>query len=73
MNRFRLLAPAAAVAACVPCVLLPLVAAAVASGGLAVLESGLGMALAVPLAAFATGVVLFAIALGRRRSCEVTR
>lgn len=73
MSQFRLPALAAALAVCAPCFVLPLVAAAGAGSGLAVLQGRLGVAVAVPVALFATGVVLFAVARGRRHSCEVTR
>ena len=72
MSRFGLVAFGAAVVACIPCVLLPVLAAAGAGGGVAVLGSWLGVSVAAPLALLAVGLVLIAIHLvRRRRACEV--
>lgn len=71
MNRFGLLSLIAALAACIPCVLLPTLAATGPGATFAVLRGWLGMPLAIPLTVVGSAVTLGAVFLLHRRSCEV--
>jgi hypothetical protein len=73
MNRLGLPALVAALAACIPCVLLPILAATGAGAAVAALGSWLGIAFAILLATLGSGAILGVVLLLRRRSCEVAQ
>lgn len=68
-HRFQFATVTGALAICLPCIL----AAAGVGGAAVTLGSWLGKSVVTGLTLFASGMVLFAYRLGRRRSCEAPR
>ena len=70
MNRIRLVPIVGAIVVCLPCILLPVLAAVGLGGAAGLLTTWLGVSVVVPLALFAAGMTLFITHPIRRRTCE---
>jgi hypothetical protein len=73
MHGFRFVAIPGALARCLPCVLLSILATAGAGGATLAPGSRLAGSGVMGVSLFAAGIVLLAFHLARRRSCEVAR